>query len=605
MRTIIFMALAIIIASACSAAEVEATKDERLAKPVSIQCVDMRLHTVLEQLKEKTDVTIRCGKDERDWQVRDIPVTVCAKDIPLGKLLETIASSTHLLLSKERIGDLTIYRIWQDLKHRKALDDYFAAKDAVDEAMPSWEWDAASLLKDYQPGSNPDNAYLLQGKHLAQLLAALGPGAKDRVMSGGTFKYSPGTVPDTLREKAFIFANDDTGGDNPQLKGLSPEDFTKCGLTVYIHSDHGIPVVWVAVGLSDYTYSAQLHNYALDAHLGIADVPEQPAMPVPPAGETPVGDWRQISSLTPDDIPAMWRKAGLQAPKDNEPVTRGSLLAQLSKLIGYTIVCEDFDTHRGPIVSTSLFAKNITVRDALGELSNTPDFSHGLVWQVNEKEKIIIGTAYDWPLRHKNLVPEALLNYLKWKLNGDGVDLDDFLKVMALDEGQVSEWIACSEELGILNAYGIPPYRDFWMLYDSLTPQQKAQAQTKDGLPMSDLQPAYLAYLIGRHDDTQKEFGEQNPVVAEVVSQFPYDAQSIASLVMRVTKHSGLQLNRLKSYEADTYPLGVFTADAYHMTFEVTQNGNTRTMELEGPAGLPFHSPEREKALGIKPAQSE
>ena len=57
--------------------------------------VGVRLKTVIEDLSSTTGVKISCGKTKDDWRVRDIPVVVCVKDMPLGKVLRAIADATH------------------------------------------------------------------------------------------------------------------------------------------------------------------------------------------------------------------------------------------------------------------------------------------------------------------------------------------------------------------------------------------------------------------------------------------------------------------------------------------------------------------------------
>ena len=595
LRIIISIILIVFSASTCVALDVDGAKDQQLAQPVTIECVNTRLRVVLEQLDEKTGVAIRCGRDARDWQVRDIPVTVCAKDMPLGTLLKSIASSTHLLLSKEQVGQTIIYRIWRDAKRRKQIDDYFDAKSAWDRAMPGWEWDTVSKLENYSSGNRVDDGSLVLAKQIAGLIAALGPDAKDRVMSGAGVSYPTGSVPESLQGYAKALSDEAYASDNP---GLTPDDLRKCSLVVCLDSQGDNPTVCIRVdavldqqGTRACVFPlTEVADYA--SGLGIADMPKQPEKPKPPAWETPDGDWADFGGAT-EVPPALQAKAGLEKPKDKKPITCGSLLAMLSKASGFTIICEDFETHRRPIKAENLFSKDATINDVLTDISrdsDNPDGS-GFVWHVNAKDKTIIGTADDWLYHHRNLVSESLLDYLKTKLDGDGVDLDDYLRVMALEQGQLYEWISCSSDLAILDAYTQrPSHKDFWMFYDSLSKSQKAQAQTESGLPMSNLHPAYLAYLISSQEH----------------EQFPYDERSVADLVMRVEKKKEQCYRTSRAWsDGMNYAVGVYMADTYNMRFEVTQNGETHTIDLGGPRGLPLYSPKREKALGIKPVEQK
>ena len=75
-------------AGAAKPVAVQTSSDARLAQPVSCESGYKRLHYVIEDLAAKTGVSIRCGSNNQDWQVRDLPVVVSAREIPLGKLLE-------------------------------------------------------------------------------------------------------------------------------------------------------------------------------------------------------------------------------------------------------------------------------------------------------------------------------------------------------------------------------------------------------------------------------------------------------------------------------------------------------------------------------------
>ena len=90
------------------------TADEQLNQQVTYTGTGKRLHTVLEDISKMTNITVRCGKDKDDWQVRDLPVVVIVKNMPLGKLLQTLADCTHLAFSSNQVDGKTTYRIWRD-----------------------------------------------------------------------------------------------------------------------------------------------------------------------------------------------------------------------------------------------------------------------------------------------------------------------------------------------------------------------------------------------------------------------------------------------------------------------------------------------------------
>jgi hypothetical protein len=160
-----------------------ANNDSQLSQLVSITASDVRLHDVIERLTQLTGVDIRCGKNNKDWQVRDIPVIVCVKDMPLGNLLRLIVDSTHLAYSVTHTDDgKIICRIFRDKKCQDDLDAEWRAQwDIV-----SWDWNALVAL-----GKHPDldkldvgGQFASQNKALAKLVATLPPDTLNRLYNG-------------------------------------------------------------------------------------------------------------------------------------------------------------------------------------------------------------------------------------------------------------------------------------------------------------------------------------------------------------------------------------------------------------------------------------
>ncbi len=613
---LVFAAITFLSAScpSISDAQKDQPQDPRLAQSVSIECVNMRLHAALDRLTETTGVAIRAGTDGRDWQVRDIPVTICVKDMPLGKLLQTIAASTHLLLSKERVGENTVYRVWRDMKRRRELEDFFKARAAADTAKADWDWEAACKAKATAGDGQSKDIYRTVGSGLGGMLSALGPDAKNLVMSGTALKLNLESASLTMRPLLEGLFKDAYQASNAKSAPLTAEELKKCGLVVDLSTDTDAPNIEMTVGIppsGDRSYG-MANSYLLGSISqyvpaeDLAEMPKPPSQPNAPQYDRPEGEWPELGSKDSKDVAALQTKISLEEPKDRKSITCGSLLAALSKASGYAIVCEDFESHRKSLSPEKLFKKDTTLGEVLRGLDyNLAGFQgSGFVWNINEKDKLIIGTASEWPFHHKNLVSESFLGQLRAKLDGDGVYLDDYLTVLALERGQDGEWISLDPEFAILDAYGTPSYKDMWMLYASLTSGEKARAQTAEGLRMTGLHPAYVGYLISQYNEVEANSVRKCPFQMPEPDPFPYDDQSVANLVMKVVrKHEPCRrMERgVPDGEELLYPAGDYMADKYNLTLEVEQNGNTRTMNLGGPVGLPFRSPEREKALGIKP----
>jgi hypothetical protein len=230
----------------------------------------------------------------------------------------------------------------------------------------------------------------------------------------------------------------------------------------------------------------------------------------------------------------------------------------------------------------------------------------GFIWYADERSKTILGVSNNWPYHHRDMVSDSFLANLRQKLSGDGVGLDDFLLVMRLSTDQVDEWIRCSPDLCILTAHGVPPQKDFWTLYDALSPQERVQAQSDAGIPLGGLHPRLLVDLIRKYNAGIKASRDQwifdNP--REWPKEFPLNDESIATIVMRVAATEGYLQRQDGSGAGDgpRYPVGWVKKSSYNLVLSGTQNGEKFETQAWGPAGLPIYSPEREAALGIKPS---
>jgi hypothetical protein len=176
-------------------------EDTRLSQPVSITFTSGRLHAVIDEIAKLTGVDIRCGKDNKDWPVRDIPVIVCVKDMPLGKLLRLIADSTHLVFTVKHTegSDKPMYRIYRDSKGKDDL--YTEWNEKFKQII--WDWNALAAL-----GKMPDlnkikieksghGSYGFNEKRraLARLVASLPPNIIDRILNGEIITLTTKTAP--------------------------------------------------------------------------------------------------------------------------------------------------------------------------------------------------------------------------------------------------------------------------------------------------------------------------------------------------------------------------------------------------------------------------
>lgn len=490
--------LILFVLSPISPAEEKAPADTRLLQPVTMESTGKRLHSVVDEIAKMTGVTIRCGDNSKDWQVRDIPVTVCTHELPLGVLLQSLADCTHLRLSGERGVKDVSYRIWRDQKRQKELDDYAKAMDAWHLAMAAWDWDVAAKLKDipitaFQPSKNKDEAEMAfspRARALSQILSALGPGTRDRVLAGEELVFDPNTASEPLRSMISAYVEAALQGqyqedqqrvaDIPGYRGQvkPPTEDMLQGSFIRIRFNRGMIV---SIGGKGYG-SRLLSGSAIQGNVKGYTLPSPPKHPNVPGiereGTISINDVRWAQD------PRSKGKVNLKRPEGKEFLTTSDLVAALCRTSSLFVVCEDYCSHVSAVSTNDWFGRDADAQSIL----------RFIAWQTaywDGEHGLLVASENMWPERHLNLVPESLLNRLIAKLGGDGVSLDDSVDLAYLTLDQCWEWLVNSEDIRrlqpsgtLITAQGAAPALRW---YGSLSPQQKEQILSESGLPLSRL----------------------------------------------------------------------------------------------------------------------
>jgi hypothetical protein len=98
----------------------EDASDLRLAQLVTYEARRKSVLTILTDLSEKTGVALKAGKNNKDWQVRDLKMNVFAKDVPLSALMSSIARAMKFKWSRDGEEGEYSYRLYMD---RKSIAD--------------------------------------------------------------------------------------------------------------------------------------------------------------------------------------------------------------------------------------------------------------------------------------------------------------------------------------------------------------------------------------------------------------------------------------------------------------------------------------------------
>jgi|GEM_PF-2173378 len=494
--------------------------DKRLASKVTLKSGGKRLRDVAEELTAANGIRIRCGKNTADWQVRDLPVTVFAKDVPLSKLLGWVAEAAHVTIVSRKASEndsVTSLTLRRDKKDEKELQD----DEARGLAEASWCWDAVAKLGQQpktppldsdtgkheasvklvpQPSSStpslsPAAKQALARRLAAQIISSLPAEAKDSVFAGEAVLLDAKSSPQAKLIREMVPAMMSGGMSSTHMVasgyGLersrvepSESDPKQTMLTVQLFDFGGQKGAAPVFVLSPMVYGALVTScdYALrptDAEANGLGMPPRPqARPSDNDPDYDCGGSKRhfITSDKDWEAPVLQTKVHLDLPKDNRTYT--DVLSALAEASGYSVVCEDFVTCRvGPSNELKDMPADTTIGEVLKKL-NACWFS------VDEKDRLILGRARNWRGHQRDLVPQAAISNLMAKIYGAGAELDDVTPLASFTTGQMTEWVRENPDLQDAKFHLFFTDKMLWRVYDSLTADAKAQAKTDAGVPL-------------------------------------------------------------------------------------------------------------------------
>ena len=507
-----------------------ATKtDERLARKITYEGGYKRLHEVAEELTQLTGVAIRAGMNRQDWRVRDIPLDVCVRDIPLGRLLHALAGCAHVRLRAETVrpaGDTKpSYRFYRTRTDEEDILWGLEPGIKANLALAEWAWDVLVASADVPEAGldssapRPDGSARIDVEKISlvgKALAGLGPEGKETALAGEQVTAYIGDSRGSAELKNlydYARAHMDLG---PEWQPQEPteEDREHSSLTIAIRrvkrpaADagvtfivHGIPVVNLEPPPGQEDTAKELFGWTVDLVQLAGDLASIDSSAPPPPDASPQSHVQEqfegagfVALRSEDDwgLPLLQGSVTVERPDvPAESLTAADALAAFSKASGLSIIAEDFVSHRYPRSSASLswFGTETTPAEFLRRRSRHPGDS---LWHVNQKEKQMVAWAKDWREHHKALVPESLLTTIRAKCSGMGAELDDVVPLIALTNGQLEEWVTCMPELkGI--ALPSSGHKELWLLYNALGPEDRMRAQSETGLLLVKLEPGWLS----------------------------------------------------------------------------------------------------------------
>lgn len=621
--------------------------DSRLAQKVAYQGGYKRLHAVAEELSKQTGVTIRCGSSARDWQVRDIPLVVCVKDMPLGELLRTVADCAHVEFASEKIAnandDETAYRLYRTKKQQEDITDALDAQTEANLKLATWAWDtlvAYAKMPDASadiPTTKPDgwtSVDAAQIRAVAETLADLGPENREKALAGEQVSAKIGASPKSAglrnvyeyalaHDGDFMMGTRQTPTESERERSMIALRITRRdqptssgGFGFYVY---GVPVkmagrddgfhymdTWNTnpVLLAKVLASTKKLKFAPppDSATGI-DVPES----FPRSGFKPLDkddDWK---------LPMLQQSVNLKLSEDEkERLWPPNVLVALAKATGMNVICEDFFSHRVDPWRTVSISPN-TKTSAAQVLQAASKKKRRILWYLNEESNLVAGWSWQWRKRHQALVPESLVARIHDKCAADGAELDDLVPLFDLSREQVSEWFCETPDFMSLETDVLGGGIAMWRIYGSLTAEDKLLAKSDAGLPLAKFDANWLVRFFAQ----VKEEAEARTISFRMPGESPRqapidhyttDSKLISSLTMRVRPQpsGGMCIIRLVDERGEVTrneyrpSPSIPEKHSYKISLETSKDPDLDLSSTWSGVGFPLYTPQRETQLRKK-----
>ncbi len=464
----------------------------------------VRLKTAAAELSNIAGVPIECGSDPTDWRVRDIPVFISVKDLPLQRVLELLATTAHVDLVASGGG----YRLCRTDETQAALDYPSEEQLEIASKQVIWAWEvleaygkmpnAQQLPEDDSPYGVPTKAVQI----LARIVASLSPELKARALAGDTIKLRTGKCPQSelLRQLHAVGCEVAKSRREPAIP-LTAADAEDAFLIIRAPArsiDYRSAITFILGGLPK--GKAQPSYGYVDLNRGLWNIGgysearslwrllKSPALPAPPTvrpgqqpPEPPIAPGLiELQKAADWAIVPLQTSLTLENSEGREPRFSDMMMA-ISRSTGLSILVEDFYSQNPYYLD-----EDVVKRLSEGQVSVSFRRMGDMRWYYSEEEKLLVARQRSWRHRHRGLVPTDVLAGFRAKLDGPGMELEDYLDVLRLNRSQRFQSAGWSEfpQLGSPTCIQDAP---FWQLYVALTKNQQQRVASTEGLPLREL----------------------------------------------------------------------------------------------------------------------
>ena len=457
--------------------------DERLKNNITYYSGYVRLSDAVADISTQSGIKIYSGSSTRDWQIRDLPVVICANDIEIGKLLEMMTKAYYLTLNKELMDGKYIYRIYRPQVKIKKVQDYFDAVEAHKRQRSTHIWDVLTLLGSKNDSQTEDlyNQMIedervisrdIDNPRLAFNLAI----SYSKIINAISAKKNKG-------QPLVIWANDESKLSNlvkdymynylskekDKLLKIKQDDWVLKEIqrldnvdenSFYIDfkvDDYGV----LSPNSTAHTHENQVESDQIRETVDVKAFGESLNIPIksPPWSLSPEidgFDLIEVSKFQNDTIKFKFIKP------DKKEILLSDVISSISKATGYSIVADDYEDHRDlfPKDYSSLLGSESSLYNKLNNLNSISYLNYYF------KGNQIIIKRPDWIHQYfTSLIPKAYLFELMEKTNSNGLDLMDYAIFNSLSVFQKQEWINPTQIVNGKGQWGIVKE-----LFDVLTP---------------------------------------------------------------------------------------------------------------------------------------
>ncbi len=535
-----------------------AEKDSRMEKQVTLQVACTKLEDAMRKLTEQTGVVLKAGGSEREWRVRERLVTIQAKDVKLGTLLNQITTLLRYRVSRGKKDGQFTYLIWQDKNSRELEADLLisekeagakrmlqsrqsalalaeaALKMTPEDALKERSKDPwAAYLGSTKAGrgyadilslisSNYPNArdLMLRGRgatiHLDKVDSPLAKSAQDAI-SGGILAaairkespdYPSGFTPTKIVIKPMTGTNEGMAG-SLGMSGffwIMGKMAAGDGKPMMKGVESDVPLAFFPLSGKNTAIGRVFGGllFALDDGLSMEEAQKQIVTDFnnPDVMAEALGRTSPTQENPPTD-PFLTREVEIgklprmEAASTIDPThqAEGDAYAELSRAIGMPVLVETFSK----TLPVGLFIKPgkqpfYKVLISLEKAGYVWDFGEGM-FRIKPE---------DWATNRSYEVPESRLIFYKELLKKNGFfNLDDLAAIVTeFTDAQIQNRLIAEPEImyataaTLMNPMGGSSL-DMLRLYGSLSTTQKQQARLNVGLPFASMTAAQYDYIGG------------------------------------------------------------------------------------------------------------